>query len=78
MSQTAKNYGYPDTKPTQVGGCSDATFIQAAGTPVLCSCGVRGNWNHTTREFAIVDSLYDRINWFAAAIIDSELLENCS
>ena len=71
MSQTAKNYGYPDTKPTQVGGCSDATFIQAAGTPVLCSCGVRGNWNHTTREFAIVDSLYDRINWFAAAIIDS-------
>lgn len=74
MAQTAKNYGYPDTKPTQVGGCSDATFIQAAGTPVLCSCGVRGNWNHTTREFAVVDSLYDRINWFAAAIIDADEL----
>ena len=74
MAQTAKNYGYPDTKPTQVGGCSDATFIQAAGTPVLCSCGVRGNWNHTTREFAVVDSLYDRIKWFAAAIIDADEL----
>lgn len=71
MAQTAKNYDYPETNPAQVGGCSDATFIQASGTPVLCSCGVRGNWNHTTREFAVVDSLFDRINWFAAAILDA-------
>ncbi|MBP7753601.1 MAG: M20/M25/M40 family metallo-hydrolase [Veillonella sp.] len=74
MAGIAKSYGYADTKPTQVGGCSDATFIQAAGTPVLCSCGVRGNWNHTLREFAEVESLYDRIKWYSAAIIDAEEL----
>ncbi len=74
MKQTAERYGLPATAPAQVGGCSDATYIQLSGTPVLCSCGVRGNWNHTLREFAVVDSLYDRIIWFAAAVIDSDEL----
>lgn len=74
MQQTAKTYGFLDTEPTQVGGCSDATYIQLAGTPVLCSCGVRGEWNHTLREYAIVESLYERICWFTAAIIDSDAL----
>ena len=75
MKATAAKYDLPETSPAQVGGCSDATYIQQAGTPVLCSCGVRGNWNHTLREFAVVDSLYDRINWFAAAILDSDELK---
>lgn len=74
MQQTAKTYGFLDTEPTQVGGCSDATYIQLAGTPVLCSCGVRGKWNHTLREYAIGESLYERICWFTAAIIDSDAL----
>jgi len=72
MKQTAETYDFPETSPAQVGGCSDATYIQLAGTPVLCSCGVRGNWNHTLREFAVVDSMYERISWYSAAIIDSD------
>ena len=60
MKATAAKYDLPETSPAQVGGCSDATYIQQAGTPVLCSCGVRGNWNHTLREFAVVDSAHDR------------------
>lgn len=74
MADVARKYNYPDTTPVQVGGCSDATFIQQAGTPVLCSCGVRGNWNHTLREFAVVSSLYDRVKWFTAAIVDAGAL----
>lgn len=74
MQHTAAQYGLPETSPAQVGGCSDATYIQLSGTPVLCSCGIRGEWNHTTREYGIVDSLYERIVWFAAAIVDSNEL----
>lgn len=74
MEKIAERYELPATSPAQVGGCSDATYIQQAGTPVLCSCGVRGNWNHTLREFAVIDSLYERINWFTAAILDADEL----
>lgn len=72
MQERAAKYGLPETSPAQVGGCSDATYIQLAGTPVLCSCGVRGEWNHTLREYGVIESLYERINWFAAAVIDAD------
>ena len=71
MKQTAITYDFLETSSAQVGGCSDATYIQLAGTPVLCSCGVRGEWNHTLREYALVDSLFERICWYCAAIIDA-------
>lgn len=71
MEKTTKRYDLPETAPAQVGGCSDATYIQLAGTPVLCSCGVRGEWNHTLREYAIIESLYERICWYSAAVIDA-------
>ena len=76
MKQTAVKYDLPETSPAQVGGCSDATYIQLAGTPVLCSCGVRGEWNHTLREYAIIDSLFERICWYCAAIIDANDFHN--
>ncbi|WP_441562264.1 M20/M25/M40 family metallo-hydrolase [Colibacter massiliensis] len=71
IKDIAERYGLPSTEPAQVGGCSDATYIQLAGTPVLCSCGARGEWNHTLREYTVIDSLYERICWFSAAVIDS-------
>lgn len=75
MKKTAEAYGLPETSPAQVGGCSDATYIQLAGTPVLCSCGIRGEWNHTLREYGVVSSLYERVAWYAAAVLDSDGLQ---
>ena len=43
-----------------LGGGSDAGNIAMMGVPVLCSCGVRGEWNHTDREYAVVESMYER------------------
>ena len=42
-----------------LGGGSDAGNIAMMGVPVLCSCGVRGEWNHTDREYAVVESMYE-------------------
>lgn len=44
-----------------LGGGSDASGMAESGTPVLCSCGVRGEWNHTDREYASVSSMSERI-----------------
>lgn len=44
-----------------LGGGSDASGMAESGTPVLCSCGVRGEWNHTDREYASLSSMFERI-----------------
>lgn len=51
-----------------VGGSSDAAYLTIAGVPTLCSCGVRGQWNHTVREYAVVESIFDRAKLWAGVI----------
>jgi len=51
-----------------VGGASDASNIQRAGTPVICSMGVIGEHNHTFNEYAIVESLFDRAKLLTAVV----------
>lgn len=43
-----------------LGGSSDAAYLTIAGIPTICSCGVRGQWNHTEREYAVVESMFER------------------
>ena len=52
------------------GGSSDASHLFMQQVPVICSFGVQGEWNHTTREYAIVDSLFSRAKLVAAAILN--------
>ncbi len=51
-----------------LGGGSDASGMAESGTPVLCSCGVRGEWNHTEREYASVSSMSERICMWASVL----------
>ena len=51
-----------------LGGGSDAVQMAKARTPTLCSCGVLGEWNHTEREYAIVESMYTRIKLWCTVI----------
>ena len=52
----------------QVGGLSDAGITIGAGVPTLCGMGVRGEGAHTDREYAQVESLYERCLLAAAAV----------
>ncbi len=45
----------------KLGGGSDAAYLTLAGVPTVCSLGVRGEFNHTDAEYALVDSLYERV-----------------
>ena len=43
-----------------------------AGVPTICSCGVRGQWNHTMKEYAVVDSIFDRSKMYVAAVANAD------
>jgi len=72
IEEVAKENKLPETKKIRLGGSSDAAYIQAAGVPVLCSIGIQGQWNHTTREYALLDSMVDRSKLLSASVINLE------
>lgn len=72
MNRVAEKYGYPPMEGVFLGGGSDAGQFAAAGSPTLCSCGVRGEWNHTEKEYAVAESVFERSKLFAAAVIEMD------
>ena len=60
--------GYGEVGHAFLGGGSDAPNLQYHGAVTLCSCGVLGEWNHTDREYAIVDSMYTRAKMWCDVI----------
>ena len=68
VSETSKACGFGEIGSVFLGGGSDAGFIQRAGTPVICSIGVQGQFNHSDREYALVESIFTRAKLLAAVI----------
>ena len=58
--KVAEKYGFPKMKAIAVGGGSDSTFLTRCGVPTLCALGVKGQFNHTEREWAEEESLFER------------------
>ncbi len=69
VNSVAEENGFPRFGSIKFGGASDAGNIQQAGVPVLCSCGVAGEHNHNRKEYAIVQSLFDRTEFWALAVL---------
>lgn len=65
----AEDNGLPKMKPIMVGGGSDSAYLTMAGVPTLCALGVRGQYNHTVREYAEEDSLTERAKLLAALLM---------
>jgi len=68
VAEISENIGQGRLGSMYVGGASDASNIQRAGTPVICSMGAIGEHNHTFSEYAIVDSLFERAKLLAATV----------
>lgn len=58
--EAAKESGLPVPGPKLCGGGSDSANLTAVGLPTLCALGVKGEFNHTEREWADEASLYER------------------
>lgn len=72
-SKAAQNYGLAPLKSTTLGGSSDAAYITIAGTPVVCSFGVMGQNNHTDRELAVVETMFERAKLILAIVDQADL-----
>ena len=76
VAATSVEYGFGEMGTVFLGGGSDAGFIQRAGTPVICSIGVQGQFNHSEREYALVDSLFRRAKLLSTVILRIADFEN--
>ena len=50
------------------GGSSDSGWTVRAGAPTLCSMGAMGEFNHSDREYILLDSLAERAKLLALSI----------
>lgn len=68
-SELSEKFGYGELGHVFLGGGSDALFLQQAGVPTICSCGVVGEWNHTDREYAVVETLFTRAKLWCGVVM---------
>lgn len=68
VADTGEALGMGRIEGIQVGGLSDAGIPAGSGISTLCGMGVRGEGAHTDREYAQVESLYERCLLAAAAV----------
>ena len=68
VEETARDMGYGEVHPFEVGGVSDSSVAVVAGVPTVCAMGVKGEFNHTEKEYAQMESLFTRTALAAACI----------
>lgn len=70
VKRTAKEIGLREPHGKSVGGGSDAAYSVKAGVPSVCAMGPKGNFNHSPKEYAIVDTLFERTKLLVACILN--------
>lgn len=70
--KTSIEMGYPEPYPKKSGGGSDAAYTVIAGVPTICAVGVKGEWNHSPKEAADVESIFERTKLLIASVIKME------
>mgnify|MGYP000585683032 FL=1 len=75
MESVAEETGYGPIHAKEVGGGSDSNIPASLGIPTVCGVGVRGEYNHTEREYAVVDSMAARCELIVNTILRLDELE---
>lgn len=68
VNTIAEELGQPAYGKCFRGGAADSGNMAVACIPVLCSCGIVGDFSHDRKEFARLHTLYDRTKLFASVI----------
>ncbi|NLA90716.1 MAG: M20 family metallopeptidase, partial [Synergistaceae bacterium] len=75
VAQVYRELDLPEPAMEFSGGGSDSAFSVLAGVPTIDQMGVKGEWNHSDREYALVDSIFERAKVLAACILNIALFE---
>lgn len=67
---TAKELQIDVPSPVKSQGSSDSAYSVIAGVPTVCSLGPVGEGAHTSHEYAIVESLFDRCKLLAVSVLN--------
>ena len=67
-----RKYGLGSLTPVESGGGSDSCYTQAAGVPSICGMGASGEFCHTSREYARIDSISIRSKLLALYLAEKE------
>ncbi|MDI9492580.1 MAG: M20/M25/M40 family metallo-hydrolase [Bacillota bacterium] len=70
VNEIAEELGQPAYGKCYRGGAADSGNMAIADIPVLCSCGIVGDFSHDRKEFALLHTLYDRTKLFASVIAE--------
>lgn len=70
VAGVSQRQGLGEMGQINLGGGSDACYFTVAGTPTICAMGVCGQFNHSSKEYAFVESLYTRTKLLACAVAD--------
>jgi glutamate carboxypeptidase len=68
LKECAADCGYGSIHPISVGGISDSSITVVCGVPTVCGMGCKGIGNHTSDEYADVESLFERSVLAACAV----------
>lgn len=72
VAQVSEEQGLGKMGKVFLGGGSDASYITIAGVPSICSMGVCGQYNHSSKEYALVETLFTRAKLVGCAVLDIE------
>lgn len=72
VAGVSRREGLGEMNSILLGGASDACYFTIAGVPSICAMGVTGEFNHSAREYALVESLYTRAKLLACAVLEIE------
>ncbi len=70
VEKVALDLNLPKPHPIEVGGGSDSAFVASARIPTVCAMGAKGEFNHTDREYAIVDSVFERLELSVNVVLE--------
>ncbi len=68
VKSIADEFGLEELSPAENGGGSDAAYVGAVGVPTICGIGATGDFCHTVKEYANIDSLAKRAKILATLI----------
>lgn len=67
-----RNHGLGSLTPVESGGGSDSCYTQAAGIPSICGMGASGEFCHTNREYATIESIRLRSRLLSLYLLEKE------
>jgi len=68
VNHVCTDNGHPPVETCAVGGGADSSYFAMYGVPVVCAFGPRGEKNHTSEEYIIIDGLKERTLLLAECI----------